>query len=199
MNYLAHAWLSFDEPEVLVGNMISDFIKGKKKFDYAPRILHGIHLHRAIDRFTDVHEATKRAKEIFRPVYRLYSGAFVDVVYDHFLASDPKWFPDDQLAVFSKKVYSMLDRYESILPSPFRQMLPYMKAHDWLYNYRTVPGIGKGFGGLVRRSAYLTESDTAYQLLNQHYTTFRLCYESFIDEVRIFARAFYDAPPDVSQ
>lgn len=30
MNYLAHAYLSFDEPEILVGNMISDFVKGKK-------------------------------------------------------------------------------------------------------------------------------------------------------------------------
>ncbi len=34
MNYLAHAYLSFNDPEILVGNMISDFVKGKKKFDY---------------------------------------------------------------------------------------------------------------------------------------------------------------------
>jgi len=30
MNYLAHAYLSFDHEEILVGNLISDFVKGKK-------------------------------------------------------------------------------------------------------------------------------------------------------------------------
>jgi hypothetical protein len=29
MNYLAHAYLSFNEPDILVGNLISDFVKGK--------------------------------------------------------------------------------------------------------------------------------------------------------------------------
>ena len=65
--------------------MISDFVKGKKKFDYPAGIQKGIMLHRHIDNFTDTHEATREAKEIFRPHYRLYSGAFVDVVYDHCL------------------------------------------------------------------------------------------------------------------
>lgn len=64
--------------------MISDFVKGKKKFDYPQGIQRGIMLHRMIDTFTDAHETTKEAKEVFRPHYRLYSGAFVDVVYDHF-------------------------------------------------------------------------------------------------------------------
>jgi acyl carrier protein phosphodiesterase len=42
MNYLAHAYLSFNDPEILVGNMISDFVKGKKKFD-SPRYQAGSH------------------------------------------------------------------------------------------------------------------------------------------------------------
>ena len=67
MNYLAHAYLSFNEPGLLVGNMISDFVKGKKKFDYPAGIRKGIALHRAIDTFTDDHEATKLAKNVFHP------------------------------------------------------------------------------------------------------------------------------------
>ena len=31
VNYLAHAYLSFGDPEILTGNLISDFVKGKKK------------------------------------------------------------------------------------------------------------------------------------------------------------------------
>ena len=61
MNFLAHAYLSFGQPEILVGNMISDFVKGKKKFDYPGGIQAGMQLHRAIDTFTDAHPATKEA------------------------------------------------------------------------------------------------------------------------------------------
>lgn len=64
MNFLAHAWLSFDVPEILAGNLISDFVKGKKKFEFASGIQKGIELHRNIDAFTDQHPATKDAKNI---------------------------------------------------------------------------------------------------------------------------------------
>ena len=63
MNFLAHAYLSFDYTDILLGNMISDYVKGKKKFEYPPEIQSGIMLHRMIDEFTDNHPATKIAKE----------------------------------------------------------------------------------------------------------------------------------------
>ena len=94
MNLLAHAWLSFNQPDILVGNMISDYVKGKSKEAYPAEIQRGIMLHRAIDTFTDVHPSTIAAKQFFRPQYRLYAGAFVDVVYDHFLANDLLEFED---------------------------------------------------------------------------------------------------------
>ena len=62
MNYLAHAYFSFNHTDILTGNMISDFVKGKKKYDYPPGIQKGIALHREIDEFTDAHEATRLAK-----------------------------------------------------------------------------------------------------------------------------------------
>ena len=76
-------------------------------------------LHRAIDTFTDAHEATKEAKEIFRPHYRLYSGAFVDVVYDHFLATDKTEFTEHSLLDFSQQVYTTLDKQAQWLPEQF--------------------------------------------------------------------------------
>jgi acyl carrier protein phosphodiesterase len=187
MNYLAHAYLSFNQPEVTLGNMISDFVKGKKKFDYPPAIQAGIQLHRLIDSYTDSHEATKTAKEVFRPYYRLYSGAFVDVVYDHFLANDINEFSEQSLLDFSKQVYEYLDRHSSWLPAGFAVMYPYMKNHNWLFNYRHLPGIQKSFGGLVRRAAYLEESATAAQLLEKHYQLFEGCYRQFWAEVKPFA------------
>ena len=172
--------------------MISDFVKGKKKFDYPPVIQQGIMLHRAIDTFTDTHEATKEAKEIFRPHYRLYSGAFVDVVYDHFLATDETTFSETSLLNFSLQVYAELDKQLQWLPPPFALMFPYMKEHNWLFNYKTRWGTGKSMGGVVRRSVYLTESDTAFHLFEQHYQLLQNCYRHFWASAKPFARQQFD-------
>ena len=76
MNYLAHATLSFANDSILVGNMISDFIKGKKKFDFPADIQKGIMLHRMIDTYTDTHAATKEAVKIFKPFALNYASVF---------------------------------------------------------------------------------------------------------------------------
>ena len=187
MNYLAHAWLSFNHPQILVGNMISDFIKGKKQFDY-PTIIHkGILLHRAIDNFTDSHEATQQLKLFFKPQYRLYSGAFADVVYDHFLATDEAEFlTDADLNNFAITTYEVLETNFTILPEAFQKMLPYMKEYNWLYNYRYKWGIEKSFAGLARRARYLPESAVAFELFNENYDAMRLIYQQFFPDIKRF-------------
>ncbi|MBL7741707.1 MAG: acyl carrier protein phosphodiesterase [Chitinophagaceae bacterium] len=168
--------------------MISDYVKGKKKFEYPPGILRGIILHRLIDTFTDEHPATKKAKEVFRPHYRLYSGAFIDVVYDHFLATDKNEFSGQALYDFSQQVYSILNKYKQWLPGPFAVMFPYMNDQNWLYHYRTLSGTGKSFGGLVRRAAYLEESSTAVRLFEANYQLLLQCYRQFWADVKPFAQ-----------
>jgi acyl carrier protein phosphodiesterase len=184
--------LSFNDPEILLGNLISDFVKGKKKFDYPQGIQNGIALHRAIDTFTDAHEVTKKAKEVFRPNYRLYSGALVDVVFDHFLAADENEFSESALQDFSLEVYSSIDKQEKWLPERFALMFPYMKEQNWLYNYRTRWGTEKSLGGVVRRAAYLTESETAFRLFEEHYQPLQFCYRQFWEELKPFARRQFE-------
>lgn len=192
LNYLAHAYLSFGHPEVLVGNMISDFVKGKKQFDYPPGIQKGISLHRQIDNFTDTHPATQEAKAVFRPHYRLYSGAFTDVVYDHFLATDKNEFSTDSLFDLSQQVYTDIDRHIEWLPERFARFFPFMKSQNWLFNYQAPIWIGRSMEGVVRRSTYLTESETAFQLFEQHYQLFQECYRQFWKDLKPFARQQYE-------
>ena len=191
MNYLAHAYLSFNHPGIAVGNMISDFVKGRSKFNYPEAIQNGISLHRAIDEFTDAHPATKKAKEIFRPAYRLYSGAFVDVVYDHFLALDDNEFKDkERLMAFSLQVYETLEQNFFLLPAPFQKLFPYMKQHNWLFNYQYPQGIEKSFAGLAHRAAYINESDTAFSLFNTNYNELKDCYTMFFPSVKKFSSEY---------
>lgn len=168
--------------------MISDYVKGKKKFDYPQEIQRGIALHRAIDRFTDDHEATRDAKELFRPVYRLYSGAFVDVVYDHFLATDTTVFPGKSLFQFSQWVYAELEKQSAWFPDRFAYFFPYMKTHNWLYHYQTREGTAKSLDGVVRRSAYLRDSRPAFEIFQEHYQRLQQCYRHFWADVLPFAR-----------
>jgi acyl carrier protein phosphodiesterase len=186
MNYLAHAYLSFNKPEILVGNLISDFVKGKKKFDYSISIQKGIFLHREIDNYTDFHPATREAKEIFRPHYRLYAGAFTDVVFDHFLATDKNEFTAETLLAFSQTTYKLVEPFISQLPEKFQKMFPYMRQQNWLNNYQYAWGIGHSLEGVVRRSAYLTESATAFRLFEQNYKHLQTCYNQFFPELKKF-------------
>ncbi|MEY2917195.1 MAG: hypothetical protein RIS73_909 [Bacteroidota bacterium] len=188
MNYLAHACLSFNQPEILVGNMISDFVKGKKQFDYPDAVQKGIRLHRDIDNFTDTHEATQQIKLFFKPQYRLYAGAFTDVVYDHFLANDKLEFSTDtDLKQFANASYQILDTNFILLPEIFKKMLPHMIEHNWLYNYKTKWGIEKSFAGLVKRAHYLTESDIAFDIFNTHYESIKSFYQFFYPDLKKFA------------
>jgi acyl carrier protein phosphodiesterase len=190
MNYLAHAYLSFNRPGILVGNMISDFVKGKKKYEYPEDIQQGIALHREIDRFTDTHSVTKKAKEIFRPVYRLYAGSLMDVIYDHFLALDENEFTAESLKAFTLNTYSLLDQFTDHFPEKFSMMYPYMKAHDWLYNYRYRQGIEKSLAGVVRRAKYLEESNTAFFLFNEHYDALKNLYQLFFPQLKMMTINF---------
>ena len=191
MNYLAHAYLSFKDPEILMGNLISDFVKGKRKFEYSSRIQEGITLHRAIDTFTDAHPATKEGKKIFRAEYGLYGSAFMDIVYDHFLANDPAEFGSGELLNFSQWVYASLEESINLAPEHFRQMFPYMKQHNWLYNYQYTWGIERSFEGLARRAAYIEESHTAFNLFNDHYRHLQNAYSDFFADLKKYSSEIF--------
>jgi acyl carrier protein phosphodiesterase len=210
MNYLAHAYLSFEITDITVGNMISDFVKGKQKLDYPIAIQQGITLHRAIDSFTDSHAITRQAKSFFKEDYGLYAGPLVDVVYDHFLANDPLRFPETGqkegatgpqtpatangeetggtgLKAFAQKTYEQLSTRQALLPERFGRFFHYMRAQDWLFNYRYKQGIFNAFAGLARRAAYMGTSEQAGLLFEKYYSGLEACYTDFFPALQDFA------------
>ena len=187
MNYLAHAYLSFGNESILIGNMTSDFIKGSQKFNFPENVQKGITLHRMIDAFTDGHEVTKKAKDIFKPFTRRYEGVFVDVVYDHFLAVDETEFPLNKLEDFANRTYHVLKNNELALPEKFQRMLPNMINQNWLLNYRFTWGIESSFSGIFRRAKYLEKDITIFECFMKHYEAFHNCYKEFFPAVKDFA------------
>ena len=190
MNYLGHAFLSFGDSGIVTGNMIGDSVKGRLALEQFPiSIKKGIELHRKIDGMTDVHPATMRAKLLFREDYGLYAGAIMDTLYDHFLANDPKCFATTEVLYdFTQSVYAQLDENEQYLPLKFKAYFPYMKQHNWLYNYRSLKGMEKSLGGLERRALYMPPIAKAYEIFVGHYYLLNQCYYEFIDDVIKFAK-----------
>jgi acyl carrier protein phosphodiesterase len=187
MNYLAHAYLSFNQPDILAGNMMSDFVKGKSKYSFSVGIQQGITLHRAIDEYTDSHPATKAARKFFQEPYGLYSAVFMDIVYDHFLACDKNEFADASLLEFSKNTYKILDTYKDVFPLKFGLIYPYMKQYNWLYNYKNSAGVQRSFEGIAHRALYISESSTAFRLFEENYGELQKYYTAFFPSLKKFA------------
>lgn len=190
MNYLAHAFLSFGNADILTGNMIGDHVKGKIALaQYPEGIRKGIMLHRKIDFFTDNHSVSQRAKLFFREQYGLYSGAIVDSLYDHFLANDPKHFlSDKELMDFSFNTYRQLASRSAYFPETFAAYFPHMRDHNWLYNYKSLQGMQRSLNGLARRAKHMPSIEDAYKIFIGHYYQLAQCYYEFIDDVIAFVK-----------
>ena len=189
MNFLAHSYLSFSE-EQLVGNMIADFVKNRDVARLPESIQKGIKLHRAIDTFTDTHPLIHEAKAPFRPLVRLYSGAFVDVAFDYFLANDTTENFQREWQEHSQRVYAVLRQYEEFLPEVFKKVLDKMQQDDWLYNYRNEWGIEYSFRNVVNPAQFLDKTTNVFPAFLANKDFLREKYEIFFPEINSFAQDF---------
>lgn len=190
MNYLGHAYLSMGDADTLCGNMIGDFVKGTRALEQYPEsIRKGIELHRRIDSFTDEHPAIAEAKVIFRPQYHLYAGAVVDTILDHFIANDVRLFENAAaLDEFANNTYTSLRSRSAFFPEHFFPYFESMVLHNWLLHYRTEEGLKRSLTGLMRRSKYIAEVETAFQLLMQNKQQLQTYYTDFMNDVIDFVK-----------
>lgn len=154
MNYLAHAFLARATPELLTGGMLGDFVKGQRNLhDYPPDIRAGIHLHRAIDRFTDSHPTVLASRALISPARRRFAGILVDVFYDHYLARHWGRFSAEPLGNFTARVYATLWPRRGDFPERLQRILPWMRADDWLASYAGIESVDAALHGIARRFA----------------------------------------------
>jgi len=186
MNFLAHAYLSFNDPDILVGNMIADLVKGKQIAQFSLPVQNGIRIHRQIDSFTDQHPLIHKASEFFRPSAGKYAGAFLDVAYDHFLALDPVNTPEGGWEYFAEQAYRQIEQYADILPSRFCTMFMYMRNENWFYNYRYNWMIERSFERLKSRATYLDDDAPVFEGFINHYSEIEDSYKLFFPQLKSF-------------
>lgn len=151
MNYLVHLYLAGNSDELIVGNFIGDFVKGRLGDRYATQITKGIRLHRKIDSYTDSHPVISRSKKLVSRYRRRYAGIIIDICFDHFLAKNWNDYSSEKFDDFVARICSALRRYEYVMPPPARGLLPAIENDDWLGRYRYIDQLSLVFAGISKR------------------------------------------------
>lgn len=153
MNWLAHVFLSEPNVEFQLGNLLADVVRGPQREAMSAEFVRGAACHKAIDAFTDAHPVVRRSRARMSSEHRRFSGVFVDVFYDYFLASDWKRYSSVPLDAYTAGFYASAEPHLIDLPPDARGMLERIIRHDLLASYARVEGVERA---LRRISSYLT-------------------------------------------
>ncbi|HBR99313.1 MAG TPA: ACP phosphodiesterase [Gammaproteobacteria bacterium] len=116
MNYLAHAFLGFDDAEWVAGQLAGDFVKGRNLSAYPHAIRQGIRMHRQLDAWADSHPIFRRSCQRLSPERRRVAGILVDLAYDHCLACQWSHYCHTDLLGYADFVYQTLAMHAPNLP-----------------------------------------------------------------------------------
>jgi acyl carrier protein phosphodiesterase len=187
MNFLAHAYLSFGQEEILVGNFIADFVRGKELENYPKKVQLGIRLHRAIDTYTDSHPLVKQVQSFLIPRFGHYSRVISDVFFDYFLAKNWRNYSNTDLEQFSLDTYRTLSTSPHELPEAFLRMFHWMQMQNWLYAYREPAGIQAALNGLSRRARFDSKMNESTQVLWEKEEEIEAIFFAFFEDLETFA------------
>lgn len=188
VNYLAHIYLSFDDPQLSLGNFIADKVRGRDYLNYPKRVQQGILLHRAIDTFTDSHTIPRASSKRLHSRYHHYSQVIVDIYYDHFLARLWENYSEIPLEDYTQGFYTLLQDNLEWVPTAIQHMSSYMISDNWLLNYREFEGLERVFHGMNRRTSMKSGMDTAVEELELYYADFEAEFRPFFEDLIIFSR-----------
>lgn len=183
MNFLAHLYLSGKDENIILGNFISDAVKGSNYKNYPEDVAKGILLHREIDHFTDNHLVFRRSKGRLVPKYGIYSGIIVDIFYDHFLARNWSDYSDENLREVLAAAYFILIRKYHLLPPRSKRILPFMIAQNWLVGYAQFESLEKVFGGMSRRTNLKSGMEHSVEDLKADYQGFEDDFREFFPQI----------------
>jgi acyl carrier protein phosphodiesterase len=188
VNFLAHVYLSRDDFEVALGNLIADQVKGKQIQHYPLKIQKGIQLHRSIDHFTDNHPLFRASVSALFPEYRHYSRVIVDLYFDHFLAANWGAHHSQTLEEFSFEFYQNIQAYAVDLPDPINHFLGALVKYNWFEYYQTVEGLKAIMTQMDKRTRFDSNlADSATQLVEK-YSYFQSQFLKFMPQVISFSK-----------
>ena len=192
MNFLAHIYLSGEEEEIKIGNFIGDYIKGSAFHIYPDKIKEGILLHRFIDTFTDKNKFTLEAKAPFTPKYRKYSGIVIDIIYDHFLASNWEKYSNIPLKDFVDDFHNLLIKNNGMLPMEVQKFIPKLIANNRLYSYKDIDGIRSVLSTMAKYTSLPDHSEFAITVMKENYNMLQENFFSFFSDIKYYIKTVHN-------
>lgn len=189
MNFLAHLYLSGDDPGILVGNFMGDFVKGRVGDEYPIPVRQGIVLHRRIDSFAQNHPLFRRSRQRLAPSNRHYRGVMVDLFYDHYLALEWDDWSNEPLEEWLARVREVIERYITLLPGRLPVILPLI-FDELLPSYREIEGIGHALERMSGRIRHPNPLAGGEAELARNYAGLRDDFRQFLPDARRFVRDF---------
>lgn len=188
MNFLAHLYLSCDDEDLLIGNMIADFIRNKEVPTFSPEVQKGIQLHRQIDTYTDNHPIVRLGTHRLQPFHHKYSPVVIDILYDYLLVKNWKRYSGQSLTDFTTYVYEILRRRMDELPAKLQKRLPGMIEGDWLSSYGTISGLSFVFDKMEQRAKYKANFPDAPKNLLMDFDAYNEEFNQFFPDVIEYVR-----------
>ncbi|NND31733.1 MAG: DUF479 domain-containing protein [Saprospiraceae bacterium] len=167
MNFLAHTYLSFESPGLIVGNYLGDFIRNKDLAVLPVDIKNGVLLHRAIDSYTDRHEMVKKGTSLLHNSMGKYAPVVLDIYFDFLLSKRWSDFNDDALSDYCLLPYRVLMAHEKFMSERIANRMNRMVADRWLENYQSYEGIARVFRFLAKRVRFKSNLINAPHILKE--------------------------------
>lgn len=192
MNFVAHQYLSFNNSEIQIGNLLGEVVRGKNYLKYDKEKQKGILLHRQIDTFTDSHPVVKQSSARFHENYGKYSPVIVDILYDYLLIKNWALFSKQDYEGFVDDCYDLFMRYSPRFPNDLQKMLEYLIKYDWFRNYASLEGIEKTLRGLSKRTKFPNDMKSAVKEIYLHENKFEEEFLLFFPDLKNFCLDFLE-------
>jgi acyl carrier protein phosphodiesterase len=189
LNYLAHIFLSGNDPQIQIGNFIGDFVKGNKLNAYPDRIRKGIALHRKIDSFTDSHPVVRETIAILRPAFGRYSGIITDMYFDYFLAINFSCYASQKsLNKFAFHFYfDSLVNYKH-LPHRVKGFIFHFITTNRLGKYSTLDGLKNSLIIMSNYKVAAIKPGKTIDFLIEHHAELEKQFHSFFPDLIEFSK-----------
>ncbi len=188
MNFLAHIFLSGDNPEVKLGNFFGDFVKGNQLDRFPERVRQGIVLHRKIDSYTDAHPVFRESVQLLKPAFGRYAGVMADMYYDYLLAVSFQQYSVKPLRSFARNFYfNALLRYP-LLPPRIKRFIFHFVSTNRLQRYASFDGLQASLEIMRTRKSGAIQPEVAIVVLKQYLDELEAHFSLFFPEMIQFVQ-----------
>ena len=195
MNFLAHCLLAQPGDGFIAGGILGDFVKGPISGSLPSELRAGIRLHRRIDSYSNRLPEMKVSVARFDPALRRVAPVLLDIVADHCLSLTWTRFADEDLGVFTARVYAAVEKHRDHVPERGRGFVARMMEADLLGRYDDPAVIERAMVHVLQRLRVSHLHDRLDRVLGADLPSFIEDFRAYFPLLRAFADTERTIPP----